>query len=213
MFTGIIERTGIIREARSVSGGQKLSIEVGPMASELALGASVAISGVCLTVYHTSHDSADFDVIKETLSRTTLGTKRVGDKVNLERSLRVGDRLDGHFVQGHVDGLAEVTSIISSSQEWVAWLRPAKSVAPTIISKGSVTIDGVSLTIAAVEQDTFSVALIPTTLALTTLGSLKAGDKVNLETDIIARTIVHQLQQISGTKGVTLDALHDAGFA
>ncbi len=213
MFTGIIERTGIIRESRSVSGGQKLCIEVGPMASELPLGASVAISGVCLTVCHTSNDSAEFDVIKETLSLTTLGSKRVGDKINLERSLRVGDRLDGHFVQGHVDGLAEVTSVISTSQEWVAWLRPEKSLTSFIIPKGSVTIDGVSLTIAAVDQDTFSVALIPTTLNLTTLGSLKAGDKVNIETDIVARTIVHHLSHVSGDNGITMNSLRDAGFA
>ncbi len=213
MFTGIIERTGIIRASRSVSGGQKLSVEVGSMASELTLGASVAVSGVCLTVSNTTNDSADFDVIKETLSLTTLGSKRVGDKINLERSLRVGDRLDGHFVQGHVDGLAEITSVISSSQEWVAWLRPEKTVAAFIIPKGSVTIDGVSLTIAAVDQDTFSVALIPTTLTLTTLGNLKSGDKVNIETDIVARTIVHHLNQVGDAKGITLGSLRDAGFA
>lgn len=183
------------------------------MASELPLGASVAISGVCLTVCHTTSNSADFDVIKETLSHTTLGAKRVGDKVNLERSLRVGDRLDGHFVQGHVDGLAEVTSIVSSKQEWVAWLRPEKSLTPFIIPKGSVTIDGVSLTIAAVDQDTFSVALIPTTLTLTTLGELKAGDKVNIESDIVARTIIHQLNKVSSETGITLGSLRDAGFA
>ncbi len=212
MFTGIIERTGIIRETRSTSGGQKLCIEVGPMATELPLGASVAISGVCLTVCHTSHDCAEFDVIKETLSCTTLESKRANDKVNLERSLRVGDRLDGHFVQGHVDGVAEVTSVTSSDQERSVWLRPDKSLTAYIIPKGSVTIDGVSLTIAAVERDTFSVALIPTTLTLTTLGSLKIGDKVNIETDIVARTIVHHLHRAGDAKGITLDSLRGAGF-
>lgn len=136
-----------------------------------------------------------FDVIKETLDRTNLGRKGVGDRVNLERSLRVGDRLDGHWVQGHVDGTAEVVEVRRDEREHVVFLRPEPSLSPYVIPKGSIAIDGVSMTIAELRGDAFSIALIPTTLERTTLGSLTVGDLVNIESDILARTIVHRLEQ------------------
>ena len=212
MFTGIIERKGTITNVGTVPGGRRLRVDVGPMAAECVLGASIAVSGVCLTVAQISGHEIDFDVITETLDRTVLGGKAVGGFVNLERSLRVGDRLDGHFVQGHVDGTAIVDQVISTARETVIWLAPDDSVRSYMIPKGSVSIDGVSLTIAGVEPTRFSVALIPTTLELTTLTQLKKGDRVNIESDILARTIVHHLQSIGEAGGLTLETLQRAGF-
>lgn len=213
MFTGIIERTGTITETRPVSGGRHLRIEVGPIAQQCALGASVCVSGVCLTVAGIAGRQLEFDVVMETLEKSMLGSKGVGDDVNIERSLEIGDRLDGHFVQGHVDGTAVIDRIQSSSHEHVVWLWPEPSLTPFIVPKGSIAVDGVSLTIAAVKGGVFSVAFIPMTLARTTLSSLAGGDRVNIETDIITRTIVHHMSNMSAAQGLTLDALREAGFA
>lgn len=213
MFTGIVERTGTIAAIRTVTGGRHLRVDVGPMAGECAIGSSVCVSGVCLTVVQTAGTELAFDVITETLEKSTLGAKRAGDRVNLERSLRASDRFDGHFVQGHVDGRARVGRIEASAREHVVWLRGESTFMTYIIPKGSVSIDGISLTIAAVEGGAFSVALIPTTLERTTLSLLRTGDEVNIETDIITRTIVHRLTQMSGSGGLTFEALREAGLA
>lgn len=213
VFTGIVERTGTIKASRAVAGGRRLRVDVGPMAAQCALGESICLSGVCLTVADVGADDLAFDVIKETLDKTTLGAKRVGDRVNLERSLRASDRLDGHFVQGHIDGLAAVERIQASPLEHVLWLLPDPSLTPYIIPKGSVSVDGVSLTIASLAGGAFSVALIPTTLEGTTLSLLTTGDSVNIETDIITRTIVHRLSKMSGSGGLTLAGLREAGLA
>ncbi|UCF33244.1 MAG: riboflavin synthase [Phycisphaerales bacterium] len=214
MFTGIIEAVGTVTSVTAHSGGKRLSIDVGPMASEARPGASVCVSGVCLTVAGVRPPVLEFDVITETLNKSTLGGLAAGDNVNLERSLRAGDRIDGHFVQGHVDGTATVTRVVSTSEQYVIHLRTEPHLRPYIVPKGSVAVDGVSLTIAGVEGDVFSVALIPTTLRETTLQQLTAGDRVNVETDIIARTIVHQLSRIgSSDKGVSMEMLKEAGYA
>lgn len=213
MFTGIVERTGKIAETRSTPAGRRLRIEAGPMAAECALGASLAVDGVCLTVVDKTATAVVFDVITETIARSTLGGKRAGDHVNLERSLKIGDRIDGHFVQGHIDGTAVVERLESTPQEHVIWLRPDAAMMAYVIPKGSIAVDGVSLTIAAVKDGTFSVALIPTTLDVTTLSSLSRGDRVNIETDIITRTVVERLKGISGGGGLTAAALREAGFA
>ena len=213
MFTGIVEHTGTITDTRSVSGGRRLRIDVGSMATDCAQGASVCVSGVCLTVVGTAGQVLDFDVIAETIKKSTLGSKGVGGQVNLERSLRVGDRLDGHFVQGHVDGRAIVDRVQASARECVIWLRPEQTLVPYIVPKGSVAVDGVSLTIAAMKDGSFSVALTPTTLERTTLSSLATRDSVNIETDIITRTIIHHLAHLAVPGGLTIDTLREAGFA
>lgn len=213
MFTGIIETIGRIGESRPTPGGRRLRIDVGALADGCEPGASVCVSGVCLTVAEQTAQTLVFDVIAETLGKSTLGSKKPGDRVNLERSLKVGDRLDGHFVQGHVDGTARVTRIVANPRQHVVWLRPQPCLRPYMIPKGSVAVDGVSLTLAAVEDDDISVALIPTTLEGTTLSSLAAGDSVNIETDIIARTVVQRLSDLSGASRLTLDTLQQAGFA
>ncbi len=213
MFTGIIEQTGEIVETRTVPGGRRLTVRAPGWTDDCPPGASVCVSGVCLTVTAHDDDRLAFDVIRETLDRSTLGRKLVGDRVNLERSLRIGDRLDGHFVQGHVDGRASVTAVHASAREHVMWFRPDEPLLPCLVPKGSVAVDGVSLTIAERKPDTFSVALIPTTLERTTLGDLRPGDAVNIETDILARTILHQLDRLRGEAGgLTVSALRAAGL-
>ena len=213
MFTGIVERTGRITLARAVPLGRRVGVDAGTMAGECELGTSVCVSGVCLTVAAVSGGTIEFDVIRETLDTSTLGNKSAGDFVNLERSLRVGDRVDGHFVQGHVDGTASVVQVRSTGMEHVVRLKPAKALMPYMIPKGSVTIDGVSLTIAEVDRDEFAVALIPTTLERTTFSSLSVGDLVNIESDIVARTIVHRLSGMAGESGLSMQTLRGAGFA
>ena len=213
MFTGIVERIAVVAEVRSVAGGRRLRVDVGDIAGSCELGASVCVSGVCLTVADRTPPILEFDVITETLECSTLGKLVAGSKVNIERSLRVGDRLDGHFVQGHVDGTAEVARVEASPKASVIHLRSPQSLRPYIVPKGSITIDGVSLTIADARDGSFCVALIPTTLERTTLGGLRAGDRVNLESDIVARTVVHHLSSLRQGDGLTLQALQKAGFA
>lgn len=212
MFTGIVETVGTIAGTAPVPGGKRLRVDVGPVARQCTPGASVSVSGVCLTISSIAADSLEFDVITESLSKSTLGSKRVGDRVNLERAMGAQDRFDGHFVQGHVDGTGVVDRIQSSPREWTTWIRPQDHLTPYIIPKGSIAVDGVSLTIAEVNHGVFSVALIPTTLDRTNLAALAVGDRVNLESDIIARTIVHRLSDMSAGGGVTLETLRRAGF-
>lgn len=213
MFTGIVECTGRIVGNRRVSGGRRLAVHPGGLGERCPVGASLCVSGVCLTVANSEPETLEFDVIQETLDKSTLGSKRVGDEVNLERSLRIGDRLDGHFVQGHVDGTATVERVEAAREEHVLWLRPDAYVIQYVIPKGSIAIDGVSLTVAAVKSGLFSVALIPTTLQRTVLSALSSGAVVNIETDIVVRTVVHRLAEIAQPAGLTLNLLHEAGFA
>lgn len=212
MFTGIIESTGIIIDAAPTAAGRRLRIDLGPAAAECKPGDSISISGVCLTAAAINTNIIDFDVVGETLARTTLGLRRTNDRVNFERSLRIGDRLDGHFVQGHVDGTAVVEHVDRVPGEYTIRLRLLDELSPYVFSKGSITIDGVSLTIAHAEGDHFAVALIPTTLQRTTLGSLKPGDRVNVETDVLIRAVVHNLPDGFAFGGSMVDSLK-AGFA
>lgn len=213
MFTGIVESIGTICASRAVGGGRRIEIKADALTADCAIGASVCISGVCLTVAARAAGMLCFDVVSETLEKSTLGEMRLGDKVNLERALPVDGRFDGHFVQGHVDGTGTVEQVSPSGHESVVWIRPQPPLLPYIIPKGSVAIDGISLTIAEVRDGAFLIALIPTTLAVTTAASFSAGQRVNIETDMIARTVVHRLSTFSSSGGLTLDKLHEAGFA
>jgi riboflavin synthase len=213
VFTGIIRQIGCVTDVVVTSGGKRITVDVGPIADEASHGASICVNGVCLTVSGIRGPRVEFDVIRETLDRTTLGHLRASEKVNLEASLRAGDAIDGHFVQGHVDGTAKVARKTATPAEHVFWFTPEEAIAAYIIAKGSVAIDGVSLTIAAVDQGQFSVALIPTTLDMTTLGTLSIGDRVNIETDIISRTVVSHLRSIGRDGGISLEQLRAQGFA
>ncbi len=198
MFTGIVERMLKVSAVAENPMFRRLTFTAPQAWSDCKHGDSIAFNGVCLTVAEiTQRDGAmllGFDVIKETLEKTNLGLLTSGDAVNVERSLRAGDRMDGHFVQGHVDGTATMIEQVSNDQEWRLVIQAPDALAKYIVPKGSVSIDGVSLTVAEVRGTVFEVALIPTTLQLTTLGSRPTGWPFNLETDILSKTIVRYLE-------------------
>lgn len=190
VFTGIVERSlPVLEIAPSPGGNLRLDLpNVWP--GEPKHGDSIAINGVCLTVARLGDDRLSFDAIPETLAKTNLGTLKAGDAVHVERALRVGDRLDGHIVQGHVDGTAEVLLNEGRGDDWRLRVSVPRDLAKYFIPKGSVTLDGVSLTIAALGDDWLEVALIPTTLEITRLGERRPGDRINVECDSMVKTIV-----------------------
>jgi riboflavin synthase len=173
----------------------------------------VAVNGACLTVASLLGTVATFDVVTETVTRTTLSQVRPGDRVNVERSLRAGASLDGHFVQGHVDGMARVSRIETGGGNWKLWCEPPAELMRYMVVKGSVAIDGISLTLVDVTDRLISVAVIPTTLERTTLGDRNVGDQLNIETDLIARIVARQLDRQLQGGGLTLQQLIEHGFA
>ncbi|MFT3700352.1 MAG: riboflavin synthase [Kofleriaceae bacterium] len=190
MFTGLVEDTGTIVRADRRSDAVVLVVRPAKIpVGELTLGESVCHDGACLTVTETTRDGFTVLAGAETLARTTLGHLRVGAKVNLERSLRVGDRMGGHWVTGHIDGMGELAVRRDNGANLVLGVRAAPSLLKYIVEKGSIAIAGVSLTVNAVDAESFSVAIIPHTRDHTTLGALHIGDKVNLETDILAKHV------------------------
>jgi len=194
VFTGLVQEVGEIRslEPRNGSGGADVRLVVGFRAIErarLELGASICVDGVCLTVAELGSDSFAADVSGETLRVTTLGDKRVGSRVNLEPSLRAGDALGGHWVSGHVDGVAEVVATERDARSLQVRIEAPGALARYIARKGSVTLDGVSLTVNEVDGPRFSINLIPHTLEVTTLGALAKGSRLNLEIDLLARYV------------------------
>ena len=213
MFTGIIRHVGQVRAVRRVAEGARLAIDVGPLAEGLGLGDSVAVSGACLTVVSLSGSEASFDVTAETLSRTTLGSLRAGAKVNLERSLGVSDALDGHLVQGHVDGVAVVQAVGRGADPTWAFSAPEELIAQ-MVPKGSVAVDGVSLTLVDVAENRFTVSLIPATLEATTLGARAIGDRVNIETDVIGKYVLRYVRRIVPQEqgGLSMETLRRGGF-
>jgi riboflavin synthase len=193
MFTGIIEKTTRVLAVADAMHFRRLTLASDW--TDVKHGESVAVNGCCLTVAEISPGQLSFDVIAETLDKTNLGTLLAGDRVNVERSLRVGDRFDGHFVQGHVDGVAPLVDVKSTTGEWRLTVEAPAELAKYLVPKGSVAIDGVSLTIAAVNGRKFQVALIPTTLDLTTLRDRQPGWRFNFEADMFAKTIVSFLER------------------
>lgn len=214
MFSGIIETRGRIVRVTETAAGKRLAIAARGYWTDLAGGASVAVDGVCLTMVSARDDNAEFDVIGETLQRSTLGRAAAGREVNLERSLRADGRIEGHFVQGHVDGIGEVTHVERGPQSAKWWFRAPSALRACLIPKGSIAIDGISLTIVDVDGDRFSAALIPTTLERTTLGEKGPGDAVNLETDILVRTVLRVLASMQGSSSspLTVQRLIEEGF-
>ncbi|MFO0984090.1 MAG: riboflavin synthase [Planctomycetota bacterium] len=190
MFTGLVEATGPVASTEQRGANRRLVIDLGRLCEGVRMGDSVAVSGVCLTVVDLAAGTAAFDVIPETLARSSLGQVRAGTRVNLERALRVGDRLGGHFVQGHVDGTARVLALVAAPGGGTTIrLAVTPELRPGMIEKGSIAIDGVSLTIAALDRRSVSVALIPHTLENTNLGERRAGDRVNVELDLIGKWV------------------------
>jgi riboflavin synthase len=200
MFTGIVTALGTVREVQPIGGGHDLRLVIGTAPDFLAgptpaaLGASIACSGVCLTVVHLAADAFSVDCSAETVSKTTVGSWTPGTRVNLERALRMGDELGGHLVSGHVDGLGETISATPEGASTRWRFRPPEALARFIAPKGSIAVDGVSLTVNEVDADGFGVNIIPHTAAVTAFGTLQPGDAVNLEIDLLARYVARQLE-------------------
>jgi riboflavin synthase len=191
MFTGIIEQIGTVTAA----GESGLTIAA-TILETAPIGGSIAVNGVCLTVVDNNEEGARFDVVPETRARTTLGELGPGDQVNLELPMAADGRFDGHMVQGHVDGVGEVATMRREGDAVTLTIGPPAELLDQIVEKGSITVDGVSLTVARVGQYRFDVALIPHTLEMTTLGRLGTGDRVNLETDIVAKYVRRILETV-----------------
>lgn len=192
MFTGIVEERGRVREA-----GRRLVVECRTVAGDAEVGSSIAVSGACLTVADRPAGALSFDLTEETRSRSTLGSLGPGSGVNLERPVTLATRLGGHLVQGHVDGVATVEAVEGEGDGVRVRVRPGDGLGRYLVDKGSVAVDGVSLTVASVDEDAFTVALVPHTLEVTTLGGLGPGDLVNLEVDMVAKYV----EELAGRRG------------
>jgi riboflavin synthase len=193
MFTGLVQSLAVVRSLERVGPGVRLVIADAQIASRSTIGDSIAINGCCLTVVAVSGDGLSFDAGEETLSRTNLGELEQGSHVNLETSLKLGDDLGGHLVTGHIDAVGTVDERQDDAEWSKIWFRVPTELTRQMASKGSVAVDGVSLTLVEVESERFSVALIPHTLKVTTLGQRSVGDRVNIETDVLAKYVERQL--------------------
>ena len=211
MFTGIIEYLATVKKISLKAGGAEIFLDIGDFGKDFKLGESIAINGVCLTVKEVKGTVAGFDVSSETLKKTTLGKLRNTEKVNIERALKVGDRLGGHFVTGHVDGIGIIKEKKQYADQCTMFFSVEKRFTDMMIEKGSVAIDGISLTIVDVVGGVFSVALIPYTLTLTTMGFKKVGDQVNIEIDMLGKWVKKILKK-EDVGGMTREQLTEQGF-
>ena len=189
MFTGIVEELGTIARLDRGTDSARLTVRGPLVTSDASHGASIAVNGVCLTVVEHADGEFTVDVMAETLSRSSLGSLRAGDRVNLERAMAAGGRFGGHVVQGHVDGTAQILERVPGDRWELVRLSLPAGLARYVVEKGSITVDGVSLTVASIDDTSFTVSLIPTTLELTTLGHKGIGDLVNLEVDVLAKYV------------------------
>ncbi len=187
MFTGIVETTGLIRELRRDAAEASMVVSARDIAPELKVGDSIAVNGACLTVVHCTGDAFRCDLSAETLTRTIFGKAREGARVNLERPLLVGSRLGGHFVQGHIDGIGNLVSMVPSGEGTLMTMEYPAPLGRYLVVKGSIAVDGISLTIASLQGNRFAAALIPHTLKQTNLGTMQPGDPANIEVDILAK--------------------------
>jgi len=212
MFTGLVEETGSIRSVRRVGRSLHLTVSASTVLQDAKIGDSIAVSGVCLTVVRFDRDSFTADVMPETYEKTSLGALSIGAAVNLERTMAVGDRFGGHIVQGHVDGLGLIQSLKQDEIAWRITIESPPDLLKYIAPKGSITVDGISLTVIDVGESTFSVSLIPHTWAMTSMKQRKVGDRVNLEVDILAKYVERMLSARMGSR-VTEEFLRENGFS
>jgi riboflavin synthase len=213
MFTGIVEELGTVESLESRAAGSRLRVRCSMVMQDLTEGASIAVNGVCLTAVDPRGDSFAADLAPETLRRSNLGDLRPGSRVNLERPLSPTGRLSGHIVQGHVDGVGEFLSLDSlGAENWWLRIRVPADLDPFLVYKGSIAIDGISLTIAAIEGDVLSVTIIPHTYRHTTLGGYRPGSRVNLECDILAKHVEKLLRKLDLKSELTVEKLRENGY-
>ncbi len=216
MFTGIVEELGTLRRIERGAVSAKLHIGARRVLEDVSLGDSIAVNGVCLTVVDFSREQFSADVMAETLAKTNLGSLRPGDRVNLERALRLGDRLGGHLVSGHIDGVGTIVGREPYGIAVVFTIKAPPEVMRYVVKKGSIAIDGISLTVVDHESDGFCVSIIPHTAQLTTLGFKKVGDSVNLESDMIAKYVERMMsrdrEEDKKGEGISSDFLARHGF-
>jgi riboflavin synthase len=194
MFTGIIEGTGIIKSTVKITdtkrnADSRIGIDLGKLNRGLQVGDSVSVNGACLTITRIMKNIAYFEVVKESIKRTSLGMLQIGDYVNLERSLRLNDRIEGHIVLGHIDGVGRIEDIVKNPSGTKLLIKVNKEIAKFLVSKGSVAVDGISFTVVDISKNNFSIALVPHTLSITTFKSKSKGDKVNIEVDILSKYV------------------------
>jgi riboflavin synthase len=193
MFTGIVEGVGTVNKISKITKNRsaiEMTIDLGKQVKGLKIGQSVALNGVCLTATKISKSKCIFEMIEETTKKTDLGNLKVGGVVNIERSLKAGDRLEGHFVLGHVDGVGKIKKIVKKPKEVKVYFEVPKSLAKYVVKKGSIAIDGISLTVVDIKKTLASVSLIPHTIQITNFHTKKVGDKINIETDILGKYIL-----------------------
>jgi riboflavin synthase len=213
MFTGIVEEMGAVESIQSQAAGARLKIHCKTVLEDLTEGASIAVSGVCLTAVDLRPESFSADLAPETLQRSNLGALRALSRVNLERPLTPGDRLSGHIVQGHVDATGEFLSLEALGDEnWWLKVRVPEALDPYLVYKGSVAIDGISLTIAALQGDVLSVTIIPHTYRNTTLGTYQPGSRVNIECDILAKHVEKLIRKLDLQPRLTVERLREEGY-
>jgi len=214
MFTGIIEEMGTISSLVTAHDGARITLRASVVLRDAEIGDSIAVNGVCLTVVEVKGDSFSADVSAETLRRTSLKQAQVGSCVNLERPLTPSSRLGGHIVQGHVDGVGQLVEARTEGDGWVVRFVYPPELGRYLVEKGSITVDGISLTIAALSDQWFEIAVIPHTWKVTNLAALKQGDTVNLEVDLIAKYVERMLQPHAqaARAGLTLERLQELGY-
>lgn len=214
MFTGIIEELGKIQSFEKDDNGARIKISARIVTKDSNEGDSIAVNGVCLTALTIKPDSFAADVSQETLDRSTLGNLKIGSVVNLERAVMPSTRLGGHIVQGHVDARGKFIQATRQGDFWTVHIGFPREIAPYLVYKGSISVEGISLTIAELAEDYFSIAVIPKTWELTNLSSLKSGDEVNLEADVIAKYVERiMLYGQRKPEGITMEKLKNLGFA
>lgn len=213
MFTGIIEELGTVDAVQTRAAGARLKVRCATVMADLAEGASIAVNGVCLTAVDPRPDGFSADLAPETLRRSNLGGLRPGSRVNLERPLSPSDRLSGHIVQGHVDGTGEFLALESLGDDnWWLRIRVPAELDRFLVYKGSISIDGISLTIAALEADVLAVTIIPHTWRNTTLGGYRVGARVNLECDVLAKHVEKLLAKLDLKSPLTIEKLRENGY-
>ena len=213
MFTGIVEGIGKVTQTQRTGDLLVLSISTPAALTDMAVGDSICVNGACLTVNALAHGEFQADVSPETLGRTTVGSLRPGDEVNLERALRMSDRLGGHLVTGHVDATGPVVEVSTGAGSLTMTIAVSRELVPYLVEKGSVAVDGVSLTVSGMRGDEFQVAVIPHTAKNTTLGKKRAGDHVNIEVDIIGKYVKRFLEKgVDSSGGIDEKFLAEHGF-